>query len=102
MARLMISLMILITVAILMVGFFYLIDKTCYFGHSWYLEQGSLIRQPNGAKRLPGDYVTDDYLRPHEEVGYRWERHCLKCNKIEYGMDFDSKGKRVWGNVPKN
>jgi hypothetical protein len=90
--------------ALLILGLFILIiillhlsDNTCILGHHWYTEKGTYMCRSSGAKRLPGDSVHYDWQRHDEEVGYRFERHCLLCNYEEYKTK-DGK----WLEVPKN
>jgi hypothetical protein len=52
--------------------------------HNFFFPFGDFYRQPTGDKRLPGDRVSQDWQRPDEEVGYRFERHCLDCSYKEY------------------
>lgn len=75
-------------------------ENTCYFGHHWYVQGGCYMSRPTGAKHLPGNFVYPDWQRPNEDVGYRFERHCLRCAYEEYSSYKD--GKQIWKEVPKN
>jgi hypothetical protein len=72
-------------------------ENSCHLGHHWYTARGTYMCRRSGAKRLPGDSVHYDWQRPGEEVGYRFERHCLRCNHEEYKTK-DGK----WLEVPKD
>lgn len=93
--------LIIILICVLII--FWLKRNTCKYGHHWYKESGSFSRRPDGAISLQGEIVKEDYNRPDELVGYRFERQCSKCKHRQYkSMNINGIKTVMWMDISKN